>query len=633
MSSPQAETGLTLAGRYLVPFFLLSFMLWRKLVNDNVQESYLDEVFHVGQAQTYWRHDWFKWDPKITTPPGLYLWSYFDCAGRTLLRGSSEEVDVFDLRSTNSIAAAFLLPWRLQTLLDSLRKEQNTRAAGAWLSHTVLNICLFPPLFFFSGLYYTDILALIVVIQAYIWDTERSDSNGQKKTAVDAIRGHVSLKTLAFVGIGCIALVFRQTNIFWVSVFMGGLQAVRTIRQNTKPCAVTGAVNIVRKSFQAQLYDPLVSEASFIDYFKTALSLACGALSELPLLVASIVPHLTILGAFGAFVLWNGSVVLGHKEFHTASIHLPQMLYIWPYFVFFSFPFLSIGVLNAILPRRFIPKYLDYNLSNGNRLPSILTALTVIPLMLAAVHFNTIVHPFTLADNRHYVFYVFRLLTRYHPAVKYAAVPVYFLCAWSVITAFGVLSPPSKSLQLQIATPQDAFPSYPETQQKSSKREEKEAKKQQKKQASKSKSASTAAKSPSKQQAQQAQVLTPEILAKIQAHVALRQQQRDNQQIRISFVLIWLIATTLSLITAPLVEPRYFIIPWVMWRLHLPRQPTPEVFQKQQQPSFKAQFFTALPEIMETVWFLFINAVTGYVFLYKGFEWPQEPGKVQRFLW
>lgn len=262
-----SETGLTLAGRYLVPFFLLSFLLWRKLVNDTVQEPYLDEVFHVGQAQTYWRHDWFKWDPKITTPPGLYLWSYLDSTGRSLLKGSSEEVNVFDLRSTNSIAAALILPWRLQTLLDLLRKEQNTRAAGAWLSHTVLNICLFPPLFFFSGLYYTDILALVVVIQAYIWDTERSDANGQKKTVVDALRGHVSLKTLAFVVVGCIALVFRQTNIFWVSVFMGGLQAVRTIRQNTKSCGYTGPLEIMAKSFQAELYDPLVEEASLAGKF------------------------------------------------------------------------------------------------------------------------------------------------------------------------------------------------------------------------------------------------------------------------------------------------------------------------------------------------------------------------------
>jgi alpha-1,2-glucosyltransferase len=35
----------------------------------------------------------------------------------------------------------------------------------------------------------------------------------------------------------------------------------------------------------------------------------------------------------------------------------------------------------------------------------------------------------------------------------------------------------------------------------------------------------------------------------------------------------------------------------------------------------------------ETFWFLLINTVTGYVFLYRGFEWPQEPGKVQRFMW
>jgi alpha-1,2-glucosyltransferase len=36
---------------------------------------------------------------------------------------------------------------------------------------------------------------------------------------------------------------------------------------------------------------------------------------------------------------------------------------------------------------------------------------------------------------------------------------------------------------------------------------------------------------------------------------------------------------------------------------------------------------------METAWFLAINAITGYVFLYRGFSWPQEPGLVQRFMW
>ena len=31
------------------------------------------------------------------------------------------------------------------------------------------------------------------------------------------------------------ALTMRQTNIFWVAIFMGGLEAVRTIKMNAKP--------------------------------------------------------------------------------------------------------------------------------------------------------------------------------------------------------------------------------------------------------------------------------------------------------------------------------------------------------------------------------------------------------------
>jgi DIE2/ALG10 family len=54
--------------------------------------------------------------------------------------------------------------------------------------------------------------------------------------------------------------------------------------------------------------------------------------------------------------------------------------------------------------------------------------------MLLAIHFNTIIHPFTLADNLHYVFYVFRVLPL-HPAFKYAAIPAYITFAWLVINA------------------------------------------------------------------------------------------------------------------------------------------------------------------------------------------------------
>jgi alpha-1,2-glucosyltransferase len=116
---------------------------------------------------------------------------------------------------------------------------------------------------------------------------------------------------------------------------------------------------------------------------------------------------------------------------------------------------------------------------------------------------------------------------------------------------------------------------------------------------------------------------------------------------KLSFVLILLVTTALSLITAPLVEPRYFITPWVIWRLNVPpldsgpdsvlgvspgtptKRPDLGVAEKIW-PGLKAHDYRLW---LETAWFLFINVVTGYVFLYQGFEWKQEPGKIQRFMW
>ncbi|KAI7538973.1 hypothetical protein KC331_g10023, partial [Hortaea werneckii] len=49
---------------------------WFYLVDRTVTEPYLDEVFHVRQAQLYCAGNFHDWDPKITTPPGLYIVSY-----------------------------------------------------------------------------------------------------------------------------------------------------------------------------------------------------------------------------------------------------------------------------------------------------------------------------------------------------------------------------------------------------------------------------------------------------------------------------------------------------------------------------------------------------------------------------
>ena len=329
-----------------------------------------------------------------------------------------------------------------------------------------------------------------------------------------------------------------------------------------------------------------------IDYAKTIVSVAaCTAgvatrPARLSHLLQALSPFLILLTLFAGFVVWNGGVVLGDKSNHIATLHLPQMLYIWPFLTFFSWPMLYQYLLT-------VPIWLIVKLPAISSLETTLIFkrrqllprpwLTVLFTLIACcvVHFNTIVHSFTLADNRHYNFYVFRLLMR--PAwVKYAVTPVYVVCGWACIQALGARPPP---------TPPSA------------EKEKKEV---------------TEAVRSGEQPAKPLDLPNGTIPAKT------------------SFVLIWLATSSLQLITAPLVEPRYFILPWIFWRLHLPlqRQATSPDAETVSQTSWKA-WIASLDNrmVLETSWLLFVNAVTGYIFLRWTFSWPQEPGNVQRFMW
>lgn len=50
---------------------LLLSNFWQRQVTAIVPEPYLDEIFHIPQAQAYCEGRWDVWDPKLTTPPGL----------------------------------------------------------------------------------------------------------------------------------------------------------------------------------------------------------------------------------------------------------------------------------------------------------------------------------------------------------------------------------------------------------------------------------------------------------------------------------------------------------------------------------------------------------------------------------
>ncbi|XP_041110811.1 dol-P-Glc:Glc(2)Man(9)GlcNAc(2)-PP-Dol alpha-1,2-glucosyltransferase-like isoform X2 [Polyodon spathula] len=53
-------------------YVLISCILFSKFTQEQ-KEPYMDEIFHVPQAQKYCEGRFNEWDPMITTLPGLYL--------------------------------------------------------------------------------------------------------------------------------------------------------------------------------------------------------------------------------------------------------------------------------------------------------------------------------------------------------------------------------------------------------------------------------------------------------------------------------------------------------------------------------------------------------------------------------
>lgn len=123
----------------------------------------------------------------------------------------------------------------------------------------------------------------------------------------------------------------------------------------------------------------------------------------------SLLPYLTVCLMFVAFVVWNGGVVIGDRTAHIATIYICQVLYFSAFVSLFSWPYV---VPHWRTFSRFLHRYW------------ILTSC-IVTLMVTTIHFNTLVHPYVLADNRHYWFYVWNRFMGRYAAFKYLLIPVY----------------------------------------------------------------------------------------------------------------------------------------------------------------------------------------------------------------
>ena len=151
------------------------------------------------------------------------------------LWGFAPSCSTAELRQLNGITASVvvLVASLSRTLLDleyRQAKGNNSDDGPSFYSeHTALNIALFPPLFFFSALYYTDVISPLVVLACY--------QDYQDRRHRLAIGKHSTKLYFRTIIIGVTALLMRQTNIFWVVVFMGGLEVVDAVK-TLKPVPV-----------------------------------------------------------------------------------------------------------------------------------------------------------------------------------------------------------------------------------------------------------------------------------------------------------------------------------------------------------------------------------------------------------
>ncbi|WFD31743.1 dolichyl-P-Glc:Glc2Man9GlcNAc2-PP-dolichol alpha-1,2-glucosyltransferase [Malassezia sp. CBS 17886] len=350
-------------------------------VNTAVPEPYMDEVFHIPQAARYCAGN-FAWDPKITTPPGLYLLTLL--VFRALATVFSVACDdAASIRATNVALLPALFAVGLAYYRTIHGPSADVRAAFATL--------LFPPLFFTAFVYYTDLGSTLLVLAMLL----------ARANAHDAVAA----------ACGILSLLFRQNNIVWI-LFSCGASALRILQDaDVAGASVSqGAAAAAAPGRPVSHASPRVPHlAQLLTQRRVLVSMARVVLSYAPAFVL-----------FAGFLVWNdGQVALGDQSNHQLALHLPQLGYFFAATAAFAWPTLWSGACALARRRR-----------SRTHVALLCAAwLALVAAGMAAVHWCTIVHPFLLSDNRHYTFYVWRRIINARPWTRYALVPVYVTMA------------------------------------------------------------------------------------------------------------------------------------------------------------------------------------------------------------
>jgi alpha-1,2-glucosyltransferase len=266
-----------------------------------------------------------------------------------------------------------------------------------------LVVGLLPTQLFFAFLFYTDVPSLLFLLLTELLLLRRS--------------------TYAAAAAGAAAIGMRQTNAVWVTFLTGAAVLRDVLQQQPAPSAskarAEGSASSKRKQEQRQQHHGGV--LSPLHELWSLLQSVWGLRVEL---LQAYWLLLLLPAVFIAFVLWNGGITLGDRDAHAPTLHLMQPLY------FALFSLVSAG------PLLLQPAVLSHVRKAVAGAPVLCVLVTLSAGAAAALCMQrfSLVHPYLLADNRHYTFYLWRRVFARSELVRLAAVPGY-VGGWALLLA------------------------------------------------------------------------------------------------------------------------------------------------------------------------------------------------------
>lgn len=358
------------------------FQVCSVLLFENVNKSsplIIDEEFHLPQGMAYCKRNFSEYDPKITTPPGLYIISMAILAPFGVCSW-------YNLRFVNLVANGLNFFLYYIVARYSYTHHHNEEFP---IVLTAVNMAILPPLYFFSHVYYTDILSVTFVMAMMFFFLS-------------------DLHLLASFS-GLFSIIMRQTNVVWVAMF-GGIYFTREFMYVLKTDRKNESGDNLIIPDRCVTWNDITD---FINNFKHRSHLVKNIKKNVWF---NTMNYGAVLLLFVMFIIYNGGIVIGDKFAHQASIHIPQIFYFSLFFIVFGWAFVFewLHLFYEYITRHFIQ------------------ASVFLVTFMVIIYFNTIEHEYLLADNRHFTFYVWQRFYQRYSGFRYVmAIP--YLCGLYIL--------------------------------------------------------------------------------------------------------------------------------------------------------------------------------------------------------